>query len=91
MAQNNAIHPYKIGVALGGLLGLWHLGWATLVAIGLAQPLIDTMSELHMVNMNYVVLPFEAEKAIGLVLVTAGFGFILGYLFGMIWNASRKV
>ncbi len=91
MSNHTQLSPFKSGVAFGGLLGLCHLGWSTLVAIGLAQYIVDTIFELHMVQKVLVIMPFDANKAVGLVLVTSGLGFIFGYLFGMLWNACRKV
>jgi hypothetical protein len=35
------INPNKAGLVLGGLLGLYHLGWAALIAAGWAQAVID--------------------------------------------------
>ena len=88
--KHNSVSANMIGVALGGLLGLLHLGWATLVAIGLAQPLLDTFTQLHMIQSDVVVTAFSVNHAIGLVLVASGIGYVLGYLFGLVWNSAQK-
>jgi hypothetical protein len=88
--KHSSVNSNMIGVALGGLLGLLHLGWATLVAIGLAQPFLDTIAQLHMIKMDTVVTAFSVNHAIGLVLVASGIGYILGYLFGLVWNSAQK-
>jgi hypothetical protein len=36
-----SINPNKAGLALAALMAAWHLAWSVLVALGLAQPLID--------------------------------------------------
>jgi hypothetical protein len=36
----STIHPIRAGLVLGAVIGLWHLAWSLLVAVGWAQPVI---------------------------------------------------
>ena len=80
-----AIHPVKAGVTLGALIGGWHLCWALLVAVGWAQPLIDFIFWMHFIKPVYVVGPFNGV-AIVLIAITTLIGFLVAYIFSLLWN-----
>ena len=82
----NRVQPHSLGIGLAVLLGSWHVAWAALVWFGLAQGLIDLIFRLHMIEPPYRVGPFSLPLAASLVLVTAGIGYGLGLLMGVIWN-----
>lgn len=84
------ISPNKAGLALAALLGGWHLTWSLLVALGLAQPLIDFLFWIHFIKPVYVIEPFEIVRAAILVLVTAGIGYVTGFAFGLLWNRLHR-
>lgn len=77
---------FKSGMALGIVVGLWHLTWATLVAFGAAKPVLDYVLKLHFFEFSYALAPFNVTTAITLVAVTAGIGFLVGAIFAVIWN-----
>lgn len=81
----------KTGLVWGLFLGLFHLFWAVLVAIGLAQPLMDFVFKIHLLNNPYVVAPFDLTLAIMLVVITFIIGYILGVIFAWIWNKLHQV
>jgi hypothetical protein len=70
--------PVKVGLIFGTLLGLWHLGWALLVATNLAQTLMDFAFWIHFITPPYHVEPFTLERAVLLLVVTFAVGFIGG-------------
>jgi hypothetical protein len=80
------IKPNKAGIAVGSFAAVVHIGWSLLIAFGWAQPLIDFIFRLHMVRPVYEVEPFDLATALGLVVVTAAIGFVVGTVFARIWN-----
>ena len=77
---------HALGVAVGALLGCSHLGWSILVATGVAQPIIDFIFWLHFIEPPYRVGPFAWPRAVGLIAVTSGIGYVLGAAAGIVWN-----
>jgi hypothetical protein len=84
--SEGGMSAHALGVAAGALLGCSHLGWAILVATGLAQPIIDFVFWLHFIEPPYRVGPFAWSRAIGLIAVTSGIGYVLGAFAGIIWS-----
>lgn len=80
----------KAGLVIGLLAGGWHVCWSILVAIGIAQPVIDFVFWMHFIKPVYVIEPFELGRAAVLVVVTGLLGFAIGSVFALVWNASRK-
>ena len=80
------ISKNKTGLTFGFLISFLHLVWAVLVAIGLAQPLVNFILNIHMVSEAVLVMPFNLGKAIGLIAVTFIVGYIFGYLMAFFWN-----
>ena len=84
------INATKSGFVLASLLGGWHLCWLVLVAAGAGQFVIDFILWMHFIKPVYVVQPFEFQRAAILLVVTTGLGFVIGWAFGRIWNASQN-
>jgi hypothetical protein len=81
-----AIHPIKAGVTLAALIGGWHLCWAVLVASGWAQSVIDFVFWIHFIKPTFVVGGFNLAIALVLIAVTTVVGFVLGFIFSILWN-----
>jgi hypothetical protein len=81
-----SIHPVKAGIILAALFGGWHLLWAVLVAVGWAQALIDFVFWMHFIKPVYVIGPFNLGIAAILIVVTSVVGFVIGYIFSVLWN-----
>lgn len=76
----------KVGYVFGSFLGLIHVVWSILVAIGLAQSLLDASFRFHMFQKTIVVLPFSLSYAVILVGVALIIGYCVGWIFATLWN-----
>ncbi len=81
----------KAALVLGTVFGGWHLCWLVLVALGWAQPVIDFVFWIHFIKPIYVIEPFEIVRAVILLIVTTGVGFVIGSVFALVWNAVHRV
>ncbi len=84
------LNPSKVALTLGVLIGGFHLGWSFLVALGLAQGLLDFVFSIHMLANPYQVTGFDITKAGMLVVITFGVGYGVGYIFANVWNKVHK-
>lgn len=84
------LSPVRVGVSLGALIGLWHLVWSSLVAIGMAKPLLDFMLWIHFIRLDIPFAPFDPALAAVLVTVTSLIGFGFGWVFAVVWNAMHR-
>lgn len=82
--------PQKTGMVTAALLGGWHALWSVFVLLGIAQPLLDFIFRLHMINPPYTVMPFNLMSSVFLVIVTAVMGFVMGAVSAIVWNAMIK-
>jgi hypothetical protein len=83
------ISKNKLGIVGGGFFGLWHLVWSLLVAVGVAQALINFVFRLHFIQPPYVIAPFRTDLAIALIAITAIIGYVMGWVLAAIWNWLR--
>jgi hypothetical protein len=81
-----AVNPMRAGWVLGALLGLWHLGWAALVAVGWAQAVVDFVFWMHFMKPAFTVEGFDPLAALTLITATTAVGFLLGATLGALWN-----
>lgn len=80
------ISKNKLGLVTGSFLGIWHLLWSTLVALGLAQQFIDWIFRLHFIQPPYTVTAFKLSVAVALIVITTTLGYVIGWVLGGIWN-----
>ena len=84
------LNKNKVGFALGLLFGLLHLGWAILVALNLAKPLMDWILGLHFMKLSYTLAAFNAGTALIFIIVTFVVGYAAGWILAGIWNWVHK-
>lgn len=84
------LNPSKAALTLGVLTGGFHLVWSLLVALSLAQPLLDFIFSIHMLVNPYQVTGFDVTKAGILIVITFAVGYGMGYIFASIWNRVHK-
>lgn len=78
------IRPHEAGLAFGLFLGFWHAVWSLMVFLGIAQAFLDWILMLHSLANPYQVLQFDLMRSATLVVVTAIFGYLVGYIFVVI-------
>lgn len=74
------------GLVGGSCLSSLHLIWIALIYFSWAQPLIDFVFKLHMLNSPFQVQPFNWIFAIGLLALTFTVGAFGGLLFSFFSN-----
>ena len=80
----------KVALALGSLMALFHLVWGLFIAFGWAQSMLDFVYNLHSLNNPFTVMPFDLMRTVGLIVFTFIMGYILGYVFAILWNKFHK-
>jgi len=83
-------NPNKVGIVFAILLGGWHVVWSILVATGLGQTLYDFILWAHMIHLAIKVGPFDLTASITLIVVTAIFGYVIGYIGSLVWNRMHR-
>jgi hypothetical protein len=58
-----------------------------LVYFGFAQPLLDFIFKLHMLNSPFIVQPFSLVLAVQLIVIT----FLIGAFYGIVFSVIRKL
>ena len=81
---------HKIGTTLGLFFALIHAVWEVLIALGVAQSLMDWKLSMHSLNNTFHVSPFSLGSAIELVIMAYIGGYILGAVFATIYNKFNK-
>ena len=80
----------KTSLVLGLFMAVVHAVWAVLVALGVAQGLMDWIFKMHMIESPYVISDFGFGTAIGLFIITFVVGYVFGWIFAALWNSLRK-
>jgi hypothetical protein len=80
------ISPWRTGVAFGAVIGLVHLAWASLVAAGVAEPVLNFILRLHFIDLQIHTAPFHLGVAATLVALTSALGAVSGAVFAGLWN-----
>jgi hypothetical protein len=82
--------PNKVGLVFAILLGGWHVVWSILVATGLGQILYDFILWAHMIHLAVTIGPFNLAASITLIIVTAIFAYLIGYIGSLVWNRMHR-
>jgi hypothetical protein len=80
------INPAKAALAVGIVIGLYHLAWVGLVAASLAKPFMDFVLKLHFIQLDYSMAPFDPATGAMLVALTFAIGALFGLVFAVVWN-----
>ncbi len=80
----------NVALVFSFALGGWHLLWSVLVALGVAQSILDFIFRLHMIQPVYKVAQFNFGTALALIVVTAIIGYAMGWAIAWIWNRVHR-
>ncbi len=84
-------HPHKAGLAFGATLAGFHIVWGALVLTGFGQMLYDFVLWAHMIHIPVTIGPFDITASATLIVITAVFGYAMGYAGAWVWNKVHKV
>lgn len=79
--------PLKTALIGGLTLSALHACWVMLVASGWAQPILDFVFKLHMLNSPFIVQPFSLLLSLELIALT----FVVGAFYGIVFSLIRKL
>lgn len=80
------VNPNRVGLAFGSFIALFHFVWAMIVALGLAQAVLNFIYSIHFLNNPFLIQEFNLAKALVLVCFTFVMGYIGGYVLSLVWN-----
>lgn len=80
------MNPAKAAISVGAVIGLWHLMWVAVVAVGWAKPVLDYILRLHFIQFQVSIAPFTIGTAAILVALTFTLGALFGSVFALVWN-----
>ena len=73
---------------IGGIsLASLHFCWVLIVSTGVAQPILDWVFKLHMLNSPFQVQPFDVTLSALLIIVT----FAIGCFYGVVFDLIRSL
>ncbi len=79
--------PIRVGLVAGLFFAFWQLIWSLLIAMGLAQPLLDLLAWAQFFDLSPVLQPFQFQRALFLITLWLLGGFFIGIVAGLSWNA----
>lgn len=88
--MSNKINANQTGLALAGLMVIWHVFWSVLVITGLGQAFLDFVYWAHYLSNPFVVGPFVLARALCLITIVAIAGYLFGCMFAWFWNQIHK-
>jgi hypothetical protein len=84
------LNQQKVALTLGLFAAGIHVVWSLLVVLSWAQPILDFIFWLHMVENPYKVAQFNPLAALYLIIVTFVVGYFVGWIFSWLWNKLHK-
>lgn len=83
-------NPNQAGLTLGILFAILHILWIIAIGIGFGQRLVDWAHSIHFVECQHTILSVSAGTAIIGIITAFISGYILGWLFAVLWNWFGK-
>lgn len=83
------VNKNKLGLVIGSYAAIVHLVWVILVALGLAQPLVNFIIRLHFIDFPHKIASFDFVNAVLLIVIAFIVGYVGGFIIGIIWNKAH--
>ena len=80
----------KVALVFGLFISGAHLLWSILILLGLAQPLLNFVFWVHMLENPFQVTGFSLTQSVTLIIVTFFVGYLAGWIFSWLWNKMHK-
>ena len=80
------LNIHKFALVIATFVGLVHLVWVLLVGTGLAEGKVKFALGMHFLSVPFTLLPFSWGGGLVLVVLSSIGGYIIGTVFGYIWN-----
>jgi len=84
------VHAHDVGLIVGATVSIMHIVWSLIVFLGLANWYLDFIFSLHFVSNPFVIQSFDWGKAVTLWVITFVAGYLVGWVFGVVWNTLLK-
>ena len=84
------VDAINVGFVFGALLALWHACWSALVALGWAQHVLNFVLWAHFISLPIRIEPFAIGRALILVGIAFGAGFVTGSILAIFWNVTLR-
>lgn len=82
--------PTQTAMVVGAFATVMHAIWSLMVLLGLAEPYLNLMLGLHFLNNPFTISTFSLTTALMLIVVTFGVGYVVGYVFAVVWNKLHQ-
>jgi hypothetical protein len=76
----------QIGLTVGVSIALLHLIWNVLIYFKVAQVFLNWIYLMHSMNNPFKVMAFNLTRALTLIGFTFIVGYVVGYIFTLVWN-----
>jgi hypothetical protein len=77
----------NVGLFVGVVAALVHLGWVVLVAAGVAEKLVTWLLSMHFMEMTgHTFTEFNWLTGLELVVLTFVVGYVAGYVLTLLWG-----
>ena len=82
--NKSSLSYWKVAIGFGLGLSSLHLCWVVLIFLGWAQPVMDYIFKIHMLNAPFQIQPFNLSYAAQLIAITFAVGCFYGLVFVLI-------
>lgn len=84
------INSHRLGLVLGAFAALLHIVWVLFVGLGWAGSILFFVYRVHFLDISFAIADFSFGTAVTLVVFAAIWGYVVGNIFGFIWNFLSK-